>query len=191
MYARGWLCPWEASWQAGRRRGVAVVSQLLATDLREYGLWNLSPVLSSPCWALGRVGGWTSVTCHLILRQVSAHLTARRAQALAGASCLEAGRREGRGAARPRRRRGVPGCSWLHHDHAHSLPQNQGSRRVAPEARRPLSACDSVQVPLLSGFRLPYLTLRGRSPVLRGGLRTRLVNLSPGTRGHSSVLWHH
>lgn len=141
------------------------------------------PLLPRP--VLGIRACWRVDFCGLSLNPQASFCSPHcaGAQPLAGASHPEGGKKEGRGAARPQRGRGHP---WLL---TRSLPHTQGAGGW-PQQPGDLFLPVSLQVPLLSGFWLPYLTLRGQSPVLRGGLGTRLVNLSPGTGGHSSVLWH-
>lgn len=80
--------------------------------------------------------------------------------------------------------------SWRlwRHPNSHTQLGWVGERK-RPAMRPPPSACHSRQVPFLSELQLSYLALRGQATALHSGLGTRLVNLSPGTRGgHSSVL---
>lgn len=81
----------------------------------DYGIWlrfSLPfPSSPAPCWALGPAGGWTSAACHLILRQVSAHPTARGLSPWQEPPTRKGVRRKGGAQPGPREAGGIPGFS--------------------------------------------------------------------------------
>lgn len=81
----------------------------------DYGIWlrfSLPfPSSPAPCWALGPAGGWTSAACHLILRQVSAHRTARGLSPWQEPPTRKGVRRKGGAQPGPREAGGIPGFS--------------------------------------------------------------------------------
>lgn len=81
----------------------------------DYGIWlrfSLPfPSSPAPCWASGPAGGWTSAACHLILRQVSAHPTARGLSPWQEPPTRKGVRRKGGAQPGPREAGGIPGFS--------------------------------------------------------------------------------